>query len=189
MFMVVQAMIISQEMETGNILKGGAGDDIIKGIAGLNLLYGEDGADIITGGTGDDSIDGGADNDIIYANAGNNIIYGGAGTDTIFSGSGNDIIYGGTATDVGTEQDWVSFESALANVTVNLNQATAGTLQELLDMLEVVATGLDSLFGIENIIASANDDNITLNDTTVNTVYGGAGSDTIKVGTTCICRW
>ena len=67
-------------------------------------------------------------------------------------------------------QDWVSFESALANVMVNLNQATAGTFAGATGYAQSAATGLDSLFGIENIIASANDDNITLNDTTIKTV-------------------
>ena len=171
-----------------NILKGGAGNDIIKGIAGLNSLYGEDGADIITGGTGDDFIDGGANNDIIYANAGNNIIYGGTGTDTIFSGSGNDTIYGGSATDVGTEQDWVSFQNALAGVTVNLNKVSTDVVTDVFTgatgYATGLATGIDSLFGIENIIGSANKDTVTLRDTEVNTIYAGAGSDIIKAGTT-----
>ncbi|MGJ0359846.1 hypothetical protein NG785_09320 [Aliarcobacter cryaerophilus] len=171
-----------------NILDGGSGDDLISGIAGLNTLRGGAGADTIYGGTGNDIIDGGVDSDTIYANAGDNIIYGGDDSDTIISGTGNDTIYGGYVDSSSIHQDnslqdWVSFESALANVTVNLNSATVGTFAGATGYAQSAATGLDSLFGIENILASANDDNITLNDTTVNTVYGGAGSDTIKVAT------
>jgi len=172
-----------------NILDGGSGDDLIRGIAGLNDLRGGAGADTIYGGTGNDIMDGGADSDTIYANAGDNIIYGGDAGDTVISGTGNDTIYGGYVDGSSVHQDtslqdWVSFDSALANVTVDLNSATVGTFAGATGYAQSAATGLDSLFGIENIIASANDDNITLNDTSVNTVYGGAGSDTVKVATT-----
>ncbi|MFA6789343.1 MAG: calcium-binding protein, partial [Arcobacteraceae bacterium] len=170
-----------------NILKGGDGSDILRGIAGLNSLYGEAGADTIYAGTGNDFIDGGADNDTIYANAGENIIYGGSGVDTIFSGSGDDTIYGGTADVIGAEQDWVSFQTALASVTINLNKVSgdsvAGVFAGATGYAQSAATGLDSLFGIENIIGSANADIVILRDDEVNTIYAGAGSDTIQAGT------
>ncbi|MDY0328392.1 MAG: hypothetical protein RBR07_09105, partial [Arcobacteraceae bacterium] len=169
-----------------NILDGGSGDDLIRGIAGLNDLRGGAGADTIYGGTGDDVIDGGTGSDTIYANAGDNLIYGGDDSDTIMSGSGNDTIYGGYVDGSSVHQDnslqdWASFESALADVTVNLNSSTVGAFAGATGYAQSAATGLDSLFGIENIIGSANDDNITLNDTVVNTVYGGVGSDIVKV--------
>jgi len=169
-----------------NILDGGSGNDLIRGIAGLNNLRGGAGDDTVYGGTGNDIIDGGSGSDTIYANAGDNLIYGGDDGDTIVSGTGNDTIYGGYVDGSSVHQDnslqdWVSFDGALANVTINLNSATVGTFAGATGYAQSAATGLDSLFGIENIIASANNDNITLNDTIVNTVYGGAGSDTIKV--------
>jgi len=80
-------------------LSGGAGDDTLRGAAGEDTLDGGDGNDSINGGTENDLITGGTGNDTINANQGNDTIDAGAGDDSVTGGQGDDEIAGGTGND------------------------------------------------------------------------------------------
>ncbi|MFC3146192.1 calcium-binding protein [Piscinibacterium candidicorallinum] len=101
--------------DAGNIIDGGAGDDLIRAGTGDDLVYGGadndsivgmQGADTLFGDDGNDSISG----DLLYGQpngveagtpgaGGNDYIDGGAGDDQLSGQEGSDEIYGGTGAD------------------------------------------------------------------------------------------
>lgn len=152
---------------------GGSGNDTIRGGDGddknawsggsrvaLGGLYGGDGNDTIYGGDGNDFLNGDAGDDILYGDAGHDVIYGGAGNDQFFGGTGNDTFVGGDGIDV------ADYSGSVARVIVNLSSNSA-----------VDGTGsVDSLSGIENVIATDQNDRLE-GDGQNNVLTAGAGND------------
>ena len=80
-------------------LAGDAGNDLLRGEAGADVLVGGAGNDTLEGGTGNDTLFGGDDQDLLFGEAGNDNLSGGAGDDTLFGGDGNDTLDGGDGDD------------------------------------------------------------------------------------------
>ena len=100
---------------------------------------------------------------------GNTIIgsmQGGEGDDTLVSGRGNDTIDGGSGVDT------LSYIQATAGVKVTLAKLTAQN---------TVGAGTDTISGIENLIGSNLNDNLTGNSG-ANRISGGDGNDTLNGG-------
>ena len=166
----------------------------INGTANNDTIFGDDASNILKGQAGDDYIDGGSRADTLV---------GGEGDDTLKGGVGdfNDLIYGGTLnglTHTNSGNDTVDYSAALKAMTINLG-ATDGeaVVNGANGYAKSQDQGLDSLFGIENVIGSTEDDTITgssvsniinslQGDDTIissagnDTVNGGLGSDTIN---------
>lgn len=79
----------------GEIVDGGAGDDVLHGGAGDQILRADDGDDTVYGGAGDDEIYGGRGNDILHGNGGADRIWGNSGDDELYGGPGADTLSGG----------------------------------------------------------------------------------------------
>ncbi|MES2907340.1 MAG: hypothetical protein V4691_10045, partial [Pseudomonadota bacterium] len=184
-------------------LIGGAGNDTLYGGSGNDQLFGDNNDDVLNGGTGADVLNGGsgtdtadystaasgitadlttpsnntgdaagdtyssienltgsAFNDTLHGDSGFNTIDGGDGDDLIISDDGPDGLIGGDGVDT------VSYAGSPAGVTVNLttNVNTGGYAH------------LDVLTGIENVIGTADDDDIT-GDASDNMLVGGDGND------------
>lgn len=79
---------------SGDILRGYAGDDLLTGGDGRDALYGGNQNDVLNGGAGDDYISGGSGSDVINGGAGNDVLHGGSGNDDFVFGTneGDDII-------------------------------------------------------------------------------------------------
>ncbi|MFN3235370.1 MAG: beta strand repeat-containing protein, partial [Gammaproteobacteria bacterium] len=133
-----------------NLNNGTATGDGNDTLTSIENVFGSRNADDITGTTGVNIIDGGEGDDTID---------GGSGNDTIVGGSGNDNINGGDGVDT------VDYSSSGA-VNVNLGSGSAS------------GDGADTLWNIENIIGSANDDTLA-GDSGDNDIDGGDGTDTI----------
>jgi Ca2+-binding RTX toxin-like protein len=143
-----------------NQLWGGEGDDYIDGAGGDDELYGEAGDDTIYGGDGDDTIDGGTGDDTIDGGAGADDISAGSGNDTVFGGDGDDTIYGYEGSDTvygGDGDDYIN------------TRTSTGTGQP--------DTGFDHP---DSSALDYSADSAPSND--MDTVYGGAGNDTILTG-------
>lgn len=100
---------------------------------------------------------------------GNTIIgsmQGGEGDDTLVSGRGNDTIDGGSGVDT------LSYIQATSGVKVTLAKLTAQN---------TVGAGTDTISGIENLIGSNLNDNLTGNSG-ANRISGGDGNDTLNGG-------
>jgi Ca2+-binding RTX toxin-like protein len=137
-------------------ISSGLGNDSISIIGGavvsINLNGGE-GNDTITGGDGNDIIDGGAGNDSVTGGTGNDRLDGGLGSDALDGGSGTDT---------------VSYASANAGVTANLQMS-----------LGVDDGGFyDAYTSIENVIGSDHADVIVGLAGFANSLEGGDGNDT-----------
>ncbi|WP_417255418.1 Hint domain-containing protein [Celeribacter halophilus] len=139
---------------------GGDGDDYIDGAGGDDKLYGEAGNDTIYGGDGNDTIDGGTGDDTIDGGAGADDISAGSGNDTVFGGDGDDTIYGYEGSDTvygGDGDDYIN------------TRTSTGTGQP--------DTGFDHP---DSSALDYSADSAPSND--MDTVYGGAGNDTILTG-------
>ena len=143
---------------------GGEGDDIIQGDAGAEILAGENGADRIEGGGGDDFIHGGDGLDTIDGGAGADFIFGGSGADILSGGIGNDVLTGGTGADVinGGEGDDIIFSGTLGPRDLTLAEWFEFSASE----------SAPDGFG----------DAYPPDDGARDTVFGGAGSDSMFLG-------
>ncbi len=162
-----------------DVLFGGAGDDSIQGNEGDDYIEGGTGNDTLRGGIGNDTIDGGADDDEIYGGAGDDVIFGGDGNDNLFGGSGDDEIYGGDGDDTvlaGSGDDTVY--GGAGNDIIETGDGSdlvfGGDGDDFIDTSGHLALP-DRGFGA---ILPADPDP----DNDKDTVYGGAGNDTILTG-------
>ncbi|MRR50604.1 MAG: DUF4347 domain-containing protein, partial [Rhodocyclaceae bacterium] len=180
--------------DSGNdTVLGGAGDDILSGGLGDDTLDGVSGQDAVsyadatsgvtvnlsivgvqdTGSQGLDtlvnifSIVGSDFDDRLTGNAENNILMGQAGDDIIEGGAGDDVILGGDGIDL------ASYVQATSPVFVNLGLTWR---QETGD-----STGWDDISGVEGIIGSGYNDELTGNDED-NILIGGLGADRMDGG-------
>ncbi|MGR8919625.1 MAG: putative Ig domain-containing protein, partial [Gammaproteobacteria bacterium] len=85
--------------DPGDVLDGGAGNDVATGNAGADRLLGRDGRDFLSGRGGPDELDGGPGNDLLA---------GGAGDDRLYGGAGDDILLGGFDVSGTPHRDWAA---------------------------------------------------------------------------------
>ncbi|HYX15147.1 MAG TPA: hypothetical protein VE944_12420 [Nostoc sp.] len=147
-------------------LNGGADSDILNGNGGNNILNGNDNSDILNGGDDNDVLNGGAGSDILNGNRGIDILDGGAGSDILNGGSGRDTLIGGAdggddtfvfsegddRIDGGDGFDTVIYRGTSQRITLS----GVGTVRK------DGGLGLDTLLGVENIIANAGVANNTI---------------------------
>jgi Ca2+-binding RTX toxin-like protein len=184
-------------------LGGGSGNDCLQGGDFNDTFQGGPGNDTFIGGTGRDLVDysyvtghgvtvslqadsayGGSEDvlssiedvtgsnqdDVLIGNGNDNLINGLAGNDTLSGGAGTDTLDGGAGT-----RDFASYATASDTVRASLSDdETVGGGAEGAD-------GSDRLFGIEGLIGSNFNDELTGNSG-ANTLYGGAGDDTLSGG-------
>lgn len=153
-------------------LDGGDGDDVLLGGAHKDLLWGGTGADNLVGGSGDDLLDGGDGADVLSGGDGNDRLTGGAGDDQVEGGSGDDTFLAEAGNDAlvgGAGYDTLDFSAQSSAVVVNLQSHSAAG----------AATGVDSVWGIEAVKATAFDDVLT-GDKAANTFLGLDGNDTFR---------
>lgn len=143
------------------------------GNASNNTLTGNAIANRLTGGAGNDKLIGGAGNDVFYAGEGNDAVDAGTGNDLIVggNGAGNDRYNGGAGIDT------VRYTSARAGITVDLSRGTARSIGSR----NAAGIGLDTLTGIENVIASQFND-ILVGNAVSNVLTGGTGADRMRGG-------
>lgn len=134
----------------------GGDDDVVGGTDDTDFLFGFAGADLLGGQAGNDNLYGGDGDDVLSGGRNRDLLHGGKGADVLIGGAGDD-----TASYVGSNQA----------VTIDLSTglATGGD-----------ATG-DTLLSIENVIGSANNDEIT-GDAGKNNLIGEDGNDVIDAG-------
>ena len=144
------------QIDTGIIVKAGAGNDAVTGGRGPDDLYGDGGADTLSGGGGFDQLFGGAGNDTLFDDLTGAYFDGGRGIDTLnFSNSATGVAVYGSSVETG-----VTVEMGTGSVTI-----THGG-----DSFQ------NRVFGIENLTGSAYND-VLWGDATNNVIRGGAGND------------
>jgi Ca2+-binding RTX toxin-like protein len=109
------SVVVSNYVNVGASIYGGAGNDTLVGGAGNDYVLDQSGNNLIMGGPGNDTLIGGSGNDLIiggggndslqgqaYANGtgGSDTLWGGWGDDTLFAGNGNDLLEGRAGNDV-----------------------------------------------------------------------------------------
>jgi len=147
---VVQAMTSSSVVLMGNdIIIGGFDDD---------LIYGGDGADTL----GHDTYE--------------------YGNDTFIGGLGNDTIYGGDYA-VGNyfyDRDTLDYSQSTDSIQVNLDDEAHAVNGSTLSRYMAIdgLGGVDTIYGIENVLGSAQND-VLLGSSVANSLVGNAGNDTI----------
>ncbi|UWQ19641.1 hypothetical protein [Jannaschia sp. M317] len=130
----------------------------ITGDSGANDLFGSAGNDTIEGLGGDDTLTGHSGNDILRGGPGNDVFVGGAGTDRIEGGSGT--------------ADRVLYyrETGTLGIRADLQ---AGTILDTFG-------NTDTLFGIEQIYGSNNNDTLLGHSTLGDLLFGRGGNDILN---------
>lgn len=159
-------------------LSGSIHSDNLTGDGGDNLLAGDEGGDFLSGGAGADTLYG--DGRVIadtHGLGGSGPITTYADVEAAFPGAfvaGNDTLEGGLGNDLlngGGGSDTASYANAPGEVTVFLNNSGNGNSSG--------ADGNDMLVSIENVTASAYDDQVIGNDS-ANVLAGGDGHDYLR---------
>jgi Ca2+-binding RTX toxin-like protein len=138
-----------------NGLWGSGHADVLVGNQHGNWIIADGGHDLVSGGLGDDTLYGSTGNDTLDAGEGTNVLYGESGDDALIGCNGVDTLDGGEG------YDTASYANNGVGVTVNLATGSAWG---------------DTLIGIEGLIGSAFNDQLT-GDGAANRLSGGAGND------------
>lgn len=145
------------EGTSGNdTMVGTDGADDIFGRLGDDELWGEAGNDLLKGGHGDDTLAGDDGSDYLLGDGGNDSLFGEQGYDFMAGGDGSDVMYGGEGNDI-------------IEGYYNPMSAADGLFRD------TDVRGADSLLG------ELGDD--TLIAGSADTLTGGAGADTFRLGT------
>lgn len=180
-------------LTSGNGQYGAASRDTITNVENL---VGSKFNDVLTGDAGVNNLNGASGNDILRGAGGNDVLVGGAGADIIDGGEGVDTVsYSGTHTGVtlslatgggknaDASQNGVQPLSPAADdcpedeLSDVANAVTANSSYAAIDGV-TDATG-DTFVGVENVLGSAWNDNIS-GDGLVNRLAGGAGNDILN---------
>ncbi|MDV7269904.1 cadherin-like domain-containing protein [Thioclava sp. A2] len=172
--------ILPGEGPNDDIIQAGAGNDTVYAGAGNDEVYGEDGDDALYGGAGDDYMSGGNGDDTLYGGAGNDTLDAGQDGDALYGEDGDDRLLGGPREDLldgGAGNDTVIGGNAADTIVGgdgrDLVEGNDGN-----DLIDTSATGTplpDLAYpGLWSADSDPNDDR--------DTVYGGAGNDTITTG-------
>lgn len=134
------------------------GDDVLIGSPGADTLDGADGNDILIGGDGNDNLGGGDGDDTLDAGSGNDYLSGNAGFDIFAGGPGVDRL-----------DDYVTGDVSLTSTTYTADG--------------VISSNHGCEYG--TIVGSSGDNIFDLTAWTGYgfAIYGGAGNDTLKGGT------
>jgi Ca2+-binding RTX toxin-like protein len=177
-----------------DLLVGNAEDNVLSGLAGNDTLHGLGGDDVLLGGDGDDQL---------FGEAGNDWIHTGLGNDTVDAGSGDDMVVVAHAADWhdvkcidgGQGKDTVDYSGItplfgigivarlMAGQDGEARQPRGGSISQAMSPADV-------LRNIENLRATAGDDDVTASDAGCrleglagnDTLRGGAGNDTLDGG-------
>jgi len=123
----------------------------------------------LTDGTsGNDSLTGTEYSNILKSADGNDVVNAGAGADLVVGGTGR----GNDRYDGGAGIDTVSYTSALAAITVDLEKGRASSTARG----DSAAIGTDTLSQIENMVGGAHNDTL-LGNALANSLAGGRGDD------------
>ncbi len=178
-------------------LFGYDGDDVLLGGGGADTLNGGDGLDFVSYkdsnqgigvsvdlsqntatndgfGTSDtfvsiENITGSDYADWIKGDDNDNTFVGMDGDDTLLGGAGSDTLYGGSSDEDNSDADYVDYSTASSGVSVDLEAGTASDGDG----------DTDTLYGIENVIGSDNDDTFAGDSGNDNRFDGGDGTDTV----------
>ncbi|WP_375281436.1 calcium-binding protein [Pseudooctadecabacter sp.] len=146
-----------------DVVFGGFGQDLIEGGAGDDILNGENWNDGLFGGAGDDDLYGGSSNDILVGGDGSDTLYGGSGNDDLIDSFGADTLYGGDGDDTLVASDIFTRDLTPQDYS-DLRDGALGRDEDG----EIIFEG----FAVEGAPDTASTD----------TLYGGAGDDTLLVG-------
>ncbi|THH38648.1 hypothetical protein E4Z66_03505 [Aliishimia ponticola] len=192
------------------------GDDSgqqIKGWAGNDTLIGGAGDDRLVGGKGDDTLTGMDGADQFWGGLGSDTMYGDAGADTFYFSDNfsSDLIYGGTTDGSGIDYDTIDLSGLSNSVTLTETSGGEGSFTDGTDVASFwqienyIGTDYDDIFnasaatdgvdidaggGSDDITGSAYDDTLLGGDgdDTIDglsgddTLSGGAGNDTLLAG-------
>lgn len=142
----------------GDLLDGGAGNDLISGSGGMDQLFGGDGNDFLSGLDADDSLLGGAGNDVLA---------GGAHADFLSGGAGDDILVG----------DGYLTGSGL----VDLNNLSQLGVEFTASKAGYYTGYVTRNFGLQNDAPNGGDD-VLLGGGGRDMLFGGAGADILDGG-------
>ena len=141
------------------------------GTSSGDAIYGNDIANLLQGGNGDDTLYGGDGNDSLTGGDGNDTLYGGAGNDTLDGGLGDDTLAPGLG-------DGTLFGGS-GNDVADFSALTADLFLSRTAITGVPAVSMTS---IETVIGGSGNDTILGDSTAADMLIGGAGNDQLLGG-------
>ena len=165
-------------------LHGGLGEDMLIGGDGSDNVWGDDGADEIHGGSGGEDMFGGTGDDRLYGDLLDDRMNGEGGTDLLVGGHGNDKMNGGDGDDWmrgGSNGDQSNGEGGTDTLSFATDTPTSGNIGVIVNLATggaITPDGTETVAGVENVLGSAFDDEITGNGA-MNVLDGNIGADRI----------
>jgi Ca2+-binding RTX toxin-like protein len=145
---------------------GNDGDNVLNGTPGPDVILAHGGNDQVRGLGGDDRICGGAGFDILWGDDGNDALDGGGDSfDDVVGGPGADELQGGPGI-----EDLADYSGSPSSVSADLTTGSASG-----------GEGSDHLGGLEGLVGSAHDDNLT-GDGGANSFVPLGGNDVVQGG-------
>ena len=173
------------DLDAGNVIDGGSGNDVLYGAGGDDELSGGDGDDQLSGGEGDDTLLGGDDNDSLHGGAGNDTMDGGGGNDTAFYGAAAS----GVTVDLGiADAQQISADEGMDKL-ISIERVIGSEFNDTLtgnndgNFLEGRGGGdtISGLGGGDTLLGGLGDDTITGGDGN-DLLLGAAGNDSLSGG-------
>lgn len=168
---------------------GSSTDDRLTGTTGTDLMGGSNGDDVLIGRTGNDALFGGLGDDVLQGGGGDDRLHGGLGEDRIFGGSGFDTL-DVNETAFGEGETAVHYETFVEDFDVGWEVDLAAGTANIISPDDAVPSASFTLFDIEAVRGSGNDDVLTGNrfgnllsgEDGDDIIDGAAGNDVLSGG-------
>ena len=173
--------ILPGDAPNDDVIYAGAGDDTVLAGLGDDSVRAGGGDDSVRGNSGDDTIDGQAGDDTLFGNDGDDTLIGRTGDDSLNGGNGDDSLAGGTGNDTIIGDDGSDRVRGQDGDDVIDTSGRSGAPLPDVDYPGVYAADADPLNDLDTVFGGAGNDTISTGDD-ADEIFGGLGNDSIDAG-------
>jgi Ca2+-binding RTX toxin-like protein len=162
------------------IIAGAGNDTILAGLGDDSVRAGT-GNDSVRGNSGDDTINGQGGNDTLFGNDGDDTLIGEAGDDSLNGGNGDDSLAGGAGNDTLIGEDGNDNVRGMDGDDVIDTSGNSGTPLPDVDYPGLYPADPTPLNDLDTVFGGAGNDTIRTGDD-ADQIFGGTGNDSIDAG-------
>jgi CshA-type fibril repeat protein len=173
--------ILPGDAPNDDVIFAGAGNDTVLAGLGDDSVLGGTGDDSVRGNDGDDTLDGQAGNDTLIGNDGDDTLLGRTGDDSLNGGNGDDSLAGGTGNDTIIGEDGSDrVRGQDGNDVIDTGGLSGSPLPDV-DYPGLYPADPTPLNDLDTVYGGAGNDTISTGDD-ADEIFGGVGDDSIDAG-------